>query len=49
MVPIWYEKYLESAPKGNLSLHRKDGHVYYYQKYIGDDGRVGKIKIGIVI
>jgi len=32
-------KYLEKAPNGHLSIHRKNGHVYYYQKETDDKGK----------
>lgn len=32
------KKFLENAPEGRLSLHRKNGHSYYYQKLA--DGKV---------
>lgn len=36
------KKYLDKAPMGRLSLHRKNGHVYYYQKVVDITGKQKK-------
>ena len=35
-------KYLKTAPAGRLSLHRKNGHVYYYQNVVDRTGGLTK-------
>ena len=36
------KKYLDKAPMGRLSLHRKNRHVYYYQKVVDITGKQKK-------